>query len=86
MIVIVKVALPAATEFGLRLVITGGGCEMVKVNGADAPPAVVTVTLTLPAVATRLAGIITGNAPPTRGAVRGVAPKFATIDEVKLVP
>jgi hypothetical protein len=60
---------------------------MVNVTGADVPPAVVTVTLTAPAVATRLAGIATGSVElPTRVAVRGVAPKFAIIGEVKLVP
>ena len=53
----------------------------------EVTPAVVTVTLTAPAVATRLAGIATGSVElPTRVAVRGVAPKFAIIGEVKLVP
>ena len=41
----VKAAPPAATEAGLRLVIVGSGGMMLKVNGADVPPAAVTVTL-----------------------------------------
>ena len=51
-----KDALPAGTEAGLTLVIVGGGCDTVKLTGADVPPMVVTVKLTLPGVVIRFAG------------------------------
>ena len=52
----VNCALPAATELGLRLVITGVVGATMKENGADVPPAVVTVSLTGPGVVIKLAG------------------------------
>jgi hypothetical protein len=44
LIVIVNPAPPAAAEAGLRPVTMGGGWIMLKVTGADVPPAVLTVT------------------------------------------
>jgi hypothetical protein len=40
------------------LVITGNGGEMLKITGFDVPEVVDTVTLTVPTVATRLAGTV----------------------------
>ena len=51
-------ALPAATEPGLMLMITGSGGEMLKITGFDVPAGVDTVTLAEPTVATRLAGTV----------------------------
>src|ERR1019366_3395121 len=87
LIVSVKAGPPAFAELGFRFVIVGGGGLMVNVAPADVPPAVVTVTLAVPAAAIRLAG---------PGAVRLVAlpnvvvsavvPHFAAAPETKFVP
>jgi hypothetical protein len=50
LIVSVNAAPPAVAELGLRLVMVDAGL-MVRVDAADVPPGVVTVTLTVPAVA-----------------------------------
>ena len=57
----VNAAPPAVAEAGLRPVMTGAGCEMLKVDAADVPPVVVTVTLAVPAAAIRLAGTVAVN-------------------------
>ena len=62
----VNLALPAGAEAGLRLVIRGCDGVTVKVSGAEVPPAVVTVTLTGPAVAIRLAGTSAERIDPCR--------------------
>src|SRR5260370_4777626 len=54
----VNPAPPAGTEFGLRLLIVGGGGLMAKTAGADVPPLVVTVIFAEPALAIRLAGTL----------------------------
>src|SRR5204863_5471878 len=54
----VNPAPPAVAEFGLRLAMVGGGGLIVNVAGPEVPPAVVTVTLAVPAVAIRLAGTV----------------------------
>jgi hypothetical protein len=69
----VKAALPAGAEAGLRLVITGSGGVTVK-TAVVVPPAVVTVTLTGPAVVIRLAGTTMLNN-ISLVAARGVVPK-----------
>lgn len=61
MTVSVKLPLPCMTEVELRLVIVGAGCKIVKVAAEELPPAVVTVTLAVPAVAIRLAGTTAVN-------------------------
>ena len=53
----VNAALPAFSELGLRLEIEGADGLMVKIDAADVPFAVVTVTAGAPAVAIRPAGI-----------------------------
>ena len=83
----VKEAPPAAAELGLRRAITGAGGATVKVAGADVPWFVVTVTLVVPAVATRLAGTCAASVPPAmRVVASGVAPKLTTEAEVKFWP
>ena len=57
----VKAAAPAATEAGLRLVMVGGGGLMAKAATGEIPPVVVTVTLAVFTVATRLAGTAAVN-------------------------
>jgi hypothetical protein len=58
LIVSVKAGPPAFAELGFRFVIVGGSGMMVNVAPADVPPAVVTVTLAVPALAIRLAGTL----------------------------
>jgi len=65
----------------------GGGCMMVKVTGADVPPAVVTVTLAVPTDATRLAGTFAVRMDPPSGAVTSdVLPQLTVAAEEKCVP
>lgn len=52
----VKAPPPAMTRLGLRPLIAGGAGLMVKLNGADVPAAVVTVTLAVPEFTIRFAG------------------------------
>jgi hypothetical protein len=60
---------------------------MVKVSGDDVPPAVVTVTLAVPEVATRLAGTDAKSTElPTKVVTSGVAPQLMVAVEVKYVP
>jgi hypothetical protein len=80
----VNLALPAATDEGLKLVIKGVGGVMVKTAGADVPPAAVTVMLTEPAVAIRLAGTAAVSVAPPKGvAANGVLPKLMVAEEEK---
>ena len=59
----------------------------VNVTGADVPPKVVTVRLTGPAVAIRLAGTVNVKVvPPTKVPDNCVDPQLRTIVEVKYVP
>jgi len=83
----VNCALPVAIEAGLRLVMMGDGGSMVKVAGADVPPAEVTVTLALPAVATRLAGTAAERMAPWMTVVTsGVPFQLTFAGELKLEP
>lgn len=83
----VNLALPALIEEGLTPVITGNICLMVKVTGSDVPPAVVTVMLAVPGVATRLAGTsATRVDPPTLVVTSGVAFQLMVAVEVKCKP
>jgi hypothetical protein len=60
LIVMVK-ARPAIAVAGLRLVMAGGGSVMVNAAVDELPAAVITVTLAVPGVAIRLAGIAAVN-------------------------
>ena len=83
LMVSVNAALPAGVEAGLRLEIAGIGGVMVKVDGADVPPSVVTVMLAMPAVATRLAGIAATSVLPVWVMTNGVDPQLTVAVEVK---
>lgn len=87
MTVNVNEAAPARAKAGLRLVIAGDCGAMRNVTGADVPPTVVTVTLTEPAVAIRLAGTTAVSvAPPTTVVTNGVVPQLTVAVEVKFAP
>lgn len=82
LIVSVNAALPAGTEAGLRLVMTGIGSVTEKVTGADVPPALVTVTLTVPTVVIRLEGTSAESViPPAKVVASGVVPQLMTVLE-----
>jgi hypothetical protein len=60
---------------------------MLKVTGADVPPALVTVMLAVPTVVTRLAGTVASSmAPPTDVVTSGVVPQLMVVVEAKCVP
>ena len=87
LIVKVNAAPPAVAELGLRLVIVGTPGLMVKVAPAEAPPAVVTVTLAVPGTAIKAAGTVALSWPALTNVVASaVAPHFAVASETKLVP
>ena len=83
----VNCALPVAIESRLRLVMTGAGGSIVKVAEGDVPPAAVIVTLTLPAVAIRLAGTAAESvAVPTTVVASGVPFQLTVTGAVKFEP
>ena len=72
-----KPAPPAVTEAGDRLVIDGGAALIVNTAAEDWPAASDTVTLSVPAVAIRLAGTAAVSCPEfTKLVVSAVLPQF----------
>ena len=83
----VNPAPPAVAEFGLRVVMVGGGGLIVNVAGPEVPPVVVTVTLAVPALAIRLAGTVAVTCTPlTYVVVSAVAPHCTVAPLTRLVP
>ena len=87
LMVSVKAALPATAVVGLRLVIVGGGGLTVNVAPAEVPLTLLTVTLAVPVVAIRLAGMAAVNWVALMKVVaRAVAPHEEVVVAVKFVP
>jgi|SRR5208283_2888081 len=86
-IVRVKAAPPAVAELGFKLVIVGGGGLIAKVDPAEVPALVVTVTLAVPTVVIRLAGTTAvSSLALTYVVVSAVPLHFTFAPEPKLVP
>jgi hypothetical protein len=83
----VKAALPAVALVGYRLLVVGAGRLMVKVEVAEVPLAVVTVMLTIPAVAIRpevTAAVICEEL--MQVALKDVLPHLTVAPDVKFAP
>src|SRR5204863_8067784 len=77
----------AVAEFGLWLARRSADLLIVNVAGPDVPPAVVTVTLAVPALAIRLAGTVAVTCTPlTYVVVSAVAPHCTVAPLTKFVP
>lgn len=78
---------PLVAESGLKLVMVGSGGLMVNVAPVEVPPAVVTVTLILPAVAIRLAGTDAASSVELMNiVVSAVPPHLIVAADVKFLP
>jgi len=79
--------LPAIASVGFSPVIVGGGGLTVKADGDETPAVLVTVTETVPALATRVAGTEAVSCVAlTKTVGRGFAPHIAVTSEVKFPP
>ena len=88
MTVSVKAAVPAVTETGLRVEMTGVGTLIGSATATDAlPPVLIAVMLALPALAIRLAGTAAVNCVELTNVVANAVPFQRTAaPERKLVP